>query len=221
MTGQPRLHVEPIGLRAANAWVDRVHRHHGKARGHKFSLVAVDEDGQQRGVAIAGRPVARGLDDGLHLEVLRLATDGCPNACSFLYGAVARVAVAMGYPRCNVLTYILASEPGTSLVAAGWVVDGHVPGRSWSCPTRPRDDRHPLDDKVRWHAAPGHTPAPPPDPSLLDDMLDPPFDECAGGHPGSSYRDGDDVRCRRCGRVLNLATCPHDMAMDYCPTCSR
>ena len=34
------------------------------------------------GVAICGRPVARYLDDGLTLEILRCCTDGTYNACS-------------------------------------------------------------------------------------------------------------------------------------------
>ena len=32
------------------------------------------------GVAVVGRPVARHLDDGLTLEITRVATDGTPNA---------------------------------------------------------------------------------------------------------------------------------------------
>lgn len=146
------LVIVPIGLRAANAFVGEEHRHHPPTRGHKFS-VAVEDEGGLRGVAIAGRPVGRGLDDGRHLEVLRVATDGCPNACSALYGTAARAGVAMGYPRHQILTYTLASEPGTSLKAAGWVPVALVSGRSWDCESRPRIDHHPTEDKIRWHAA--------------------------------------------------------------------
>ena len=63
------------------------------------------------------------------LEVTRLATDGSPNACSFLYGAAARAAVALGYDKIQ--TYILDSEPGTSLLAAGWVSEGEAGGGQW------------------------------------------------------------------------------------------
>lgn len=149
MTG---LRVAPVTLRAANAYVAQHHRHHPPTQGHKFSLSVVDEGGALRGVAIAGRPVARHLDDGLHLEVLRVCTDGAPNACSMLYGAMRRAAVAMGYPRHGVITYTLATESGRSLHAAGWVRDGDVPARSWDRPKRAREDKHPTGAKVRWHA---------------------------------------------------------------------
>lgn len=143
-----RLTIVPVTLREANAFVLRTHRHHGAARGCKFSVGVLDEDGELRGVAIVGRPVARGLDDGWTAEVTRLSTDGCRNACSALYAASWRAAKAMGYLRIG--TYTLASEPGTSLRAAGWRILAEVKGRSWSCPSRPRSDSHPLDDKTLW-----------------------------------------------------------------------
>lgn len=70
-------------LREANEFVDRHHRHNKPTVGCKFALGAA-QDGKLVGVAIAGRPVCRRLDDGKTLEVLRVATDGTPNACSFL-----------------------------------------------------------------------------------------------------------------------------------------
>jgi hypothetical protein len=91
------------------------------------------------------RPVARERDDGVTAEVARLATDGTRNACSFLYGASARASFALGFKRIG--TYILATEPGTSLLGAGWRALGEVRGRTWSCPSRPRVDTHPLQDK--------------------------------------------------------------------------
>src|SRR4051794_9492151 len=103
------LQLAPIGLREANTLVTRWHRHHGPTRGHKFSVAVVDCDGLPHGVAIAGRPVSRALDDGAHLEVLRVATDGTPNVCSMLYGAVRRAAIAMGYAPDRIITYTLES----------------------------------------------------------------------------------------------------------------
>lgn len=50
------------------------------------------------GVAIAGQPIARKLDDGLTIEVRRLCTDGTKDACSKLYGACARVLPGPGLP---------------------------------------------------------------------------------------------------------------------------
>lgn len=151
---QPRLSIVPLTLAAAKEFVGQEHRHHAPPVGHKFSVGVEDEDGTLRGVAVAGRPVARGLDQQRTLEVIRVATDGCPNACSALYGAVARIAKEMGYERHNVITYTLASEPGTSLRAAGWVPDHTVRGRSWDTPSRRREDVAPTEDKTRWRAAP-------------------------------------------------------------------
>ena len=146
-----KLSLCPMPLDEANAFVRALHRHHGKVVGHKFSLGAV-QDGKIVGVCIVGRPVARGRDDGKTLEVTRLCTDGTRNACSFLYGAAARAAFALGYTRIG--TYILASEPGTSLTGAGWRMIGEVRGRSWSCATRPRVDKHPTQPKLLFETTP-------------------------------------------------------------------
>lgn len=145
-----RLSLVPIDLASANVFVEQVHRHHKKVVGHKFSLAAM-LGGNVVGVVIVGRPVARGRDDGWTLEVTRLATDGTRNACSFLYGAAARAAFALGYRRVG--TYILATEPGTTLAAAGWRLVGEVKGRSWSCASRPRVDKHPVADKLLFEVA--------------------------------------------------------------------
>lgn len=156
--GYVRLALSTISLDEANAFVARVHRHHGRVVSHKFSLAALDDAGRVRGVAIVGRPVARGLDDGKTLEVVRLATDEAPNACSFLY---ARAARALGYTR--IVTYVLASETGTSLRASGWTRAADVRGRAWSCESRPRPQQGAFfdgltttvqhEDKVRWEKA--------------------------------------------------------------------
>lgn len=92
------LRLRPISLRDANEYVRKYHRHHKPVAGHKFSI-GCEADGELVGVIIAGRPVSRYLDDGFTLEVTRLCTNGAKNACSFLYGAAARAAAAMGYKR--------------------------------------------------------------------------------------------------------------------------
>ncbi len=149
-TTQTRLTLVPCEKDEANAFVKRHHRHHGEVVGHKFSLAIADESNEVRGVAILGRPVARGLNDGLTLEVYRVATDGCPNACSALWAASWRATKALGYRR--LITYTLKTESGVSLLAAGWRIVGEVKGRSWDCPSRPRVDKHPTQDKFRWEA---------------------------------------------------------------------
>lgn len=147
---QSKLHIVPITLAEANEFVRRHHRHHKPVTGHKFSIAVSDESGTIRGVVIAGRPVARALDDGLTLEVTRCCTDGFPNACSALYAAAWKATKALGYRKIG--TYILSTEPGTSLRAAGWRLIGQAGGGSWNCPSRPRVDMHPTQTKLRWEA---------------------------------------------------------------------
>lgn len=136
-----------IGLDEANAFVSQHHRHHRPVVGHLFSIGASLGDNIV-GVAIVGRPVARMRDDGETAEVTRLCTDGTKDACSFLYGACARAAFALGFRRIG--TYILSSEPGTSLVASGWRLIGERGGGTWHRPGtgRARVDKHPLQTKL-------------------------------------------------------------------------
>ena len=99
------------------------------------------------GVAICGRPVSRHYDDGLTLEINRLCTDGTRNACSKLYGACVRTAVAMGYER--VITYTLQSENGASLKASNFICEGIAGGKHWTG-TRNRNIGNPEEMKIRW-----------------------------------------------------------------------
>lgn len=122
-------------MKTANAFVQQYHRHHKPTRGHKFSI-GVSDNGALVGVAICGRPVARRLDDGYTLEVNRLCTDGTPNACSILYAAAYRAARAMGYNK--VITYILDTENGTSLKAAGYTCEGRAGGLEWNGAKAPK-----------------------------------------------------------------------------------
>lgn len=151
------LCIRPITLREANAYVGQFHRHNQPTTGHKWSLACYD-GGRLCGVAIAGQPIARKLDDGATIEVRRVCTDGTRNACSKLYGACARVAKEMGYRK--VITYTLVSEPGTSLKASGWKDCGEAGGTSWDMPSRHREEyqetlfgtvrKYPNEKKIRW-----------------------------------------------------------------------
>lgn len=122
--------IRPIELVDANGYIQKHHRHHKPVVGHRFSLSAW-KDGIMCGVAIVGRPVARNAGNPLEVvEVTRLCTDGTKNACSFLYSAAARVAKEMGY--LKIQTYVLESEHGTSLKAAGWTKEESLRGgRAW------------------------------------------------------------------------------------------
>lgn len=83
--------IVPITLKQANAFISAHHRHAGPTRGHRFSI-GLNRGDELVGVAVAGRPVARGLDDGLTLEVTRLCVVDAPNGCSQLLGAIVRAA---------------------------------------------------------------------------------------------------------------------------------
>ena len=146
--GSVRLTVVPCTLDEAQEFIARHHRHHGPPQGHKFSVAVADEAGVIRGVATVGRPVARLLDDGWTLEVNRVATDGCPNACSALYGAARRATFALGYRK--LITYTLPEEGGVSLRASNWKCIGVAGGGSWNSPSRPRVDKAPTQQKLRW-----------------------------------------------------------------------
>lgn len=117
------LAVVPLTLKAANDFVALHHRHHGPITAglDYFRIGATDAEGVLRAVAIVSRPPNRNSDDGTTCEVVRLSSDGSRNACSFLYGACARVAREMGFQR--MITYTLESESGASLRAAGWKLE--------------------------------------------------------------------------------------------------
>lgn len=142
------IELRPAYRDEVRPFIREHHRHHGIPVGHLWFHGAHDDDGRLVGVAVVGRPVARALDDHLTMEVTRLCTDGTPNACSLLYAAARRAAIAKGYRRG--LTYILSSENGGSLEGAGWRYLWTVKGRSWDTPGRPRTDKHPTEDKAAY-----------------------------------------------------------------------
>lgn len=188
--GAVRLHIIPMTYADACAAVARLHRHHQPPRGHKFSLGVTTPDGHLAGVAIVGRPVARGYDNGYTLEVTRVATDGTPNACSALYGAARRATRAMGYTR--LITYTHDTETGASLRGAGWRPVAHRPARpGWNHPTRPRHNHH-TDNTARllWETT---TPTRDETPSQLRDKTQQP-NRCHCGKPLQTAQTGRPAR---------------------------
>ena len=141
------LELTPITLKKANEFVNLFHRHHKAVTGHKFSI-GCSRKGQLVGVVIVGRPVSRHLDDGKTVEVNRLCTIGVKNACSILYAAAARAAKAMGYSK--IITYILESENGGSLKAAGWKCAGLAGGIEWTGERKPPAPLYPQEKKLRF-----------------------------------------------------------------------
>lgn len=151
-----QLRARPLTIKQANDYIVAHHRHHKPVTGHRFSIgveeVIVDGDVTVYalvGIAVVGRPVSRGCDPYRVAEVTRLATDGTKNACSFLYASAARAAQAMGFDLIQ--TYILDTEDGTSLKAAGWTKVGEVYGREWKrADGDPRRTDQPNTAKTRW-----------------------------------------------------------------------
>lgn len=109
--------IVPCTLREASAFVGSFHRHNKPPQGGLFAMGA--SDGRRLvGVAIVGRPVARGFQNGETCEVTRCcvlddAPKGTPSA---LYGAAWRAARALGWRR--LVTYTLQAESGASLRGA-------------------------------------------------------------------------------------------------------
>ena len=145
-----QLSVRPLTLKQANQFILNWHRHHKPVIGHRFSLGVYDQEQMLHGVVIVGRPVARNAGDPYQIaEVTRLATDGTPNCCSFLYGAAARISKEMGFSKIQ--TYILEDEPGVSLKASGWDLVATTTGGQWKhSDGKPRRVDQPDCKKTRW-----------------------------------------------------------------------
>lgn len=154
--------LQPITQKEAFRFIKDHHRTHEAPAGWLFGI-AVNDGKRVVGVVVVGRPVSRVLDNGYTAEVLRccvmenlprvIGSDGrkhAPSVSSMLYGAAVRAARAMGYKR--IITYLLKSEPGVSLRAAGWQFLYDTKGGSWDCPSRPRVDTHPIEQKQLWEA---------------------------------------------------------------------
>lgn len=141
-----RLQAVPLTLSQAKYFIDLFHRHHKPPVGHRWSIGAIVA-GRLVGVVVVGRPVARKTPQYTIAEVTRLCTDGTKNACSFLYSRAARIAKEMGFERIQ--TFVLPSESGVSLVAAGWKFDGICHTASWQTRGGRRSDQ-PADPKHRW-----------------------------------------------------------------------
>jgi hypothetical protein len=148
------LQTVPVTLTEAIAYVDNFHRHNKGPQGGLFAIGASNGDGLV-GVAIVGRPVARALQDGYTAEITRVCVhDKAPRNCnSFLYSACWRAARAMGYSK--IITYTLASESGSSLKGAGFVIVAEIAGRceksAWQGPDRAREWQPVYGQlKLRW-----------------------------------------------------------------------
>ena len=73
------LRVVPTTLKAAKAFVAKLHRHNKPPTGHKFSI-GLESDGVLCGVAVAGRPIAH-----LYLATIFVGTDGSIQSSAATY----------------------------------------------------------------------------------------------------------------------------------------
>lgn len=142
-----KMDLIPIFQKEAFEFIDKIHRHNKKPQGSVVQI-GLTNGNQLIGVVILGRPINKTLQDGYTLEITRLATDGTKNACSKLYAAAWRAAKAIGYRK--VITYILNTQPGTSLKASGWTLIGQRGGGTWNRPNRQRLDKHSLQPKLLY-----------------------------------------------------------------------
>lgn len=125
-----KVDVRPVAIKDA-LWINKAwHRRQPKLQGAMWAVRALI-DGEVVGTGIVGHPQARLSADGETLEVLRVAVrEGAVNACSAIYGAIAKAARGMGC--AELLTFIHADESGHSLKAAGWIEVGQSDGGEWS-----------------------------------------------------------------------------------------
>lgn len=143
------MKVIPISLKEANKFIEKYHRHNKKVVRDKFRI-GLQKNGELIGVANAGRPVARLLDDGETIEVRRVCVkNGYKNACSMLYARIVKIAILMGYKK--IITYTLTKESQSSLKAIGAKIEGRVRPGTWSRQNRQRKEQKVyLEPKIRW-----------------------------------------------------------------------
>jgi hypothetical protein len=140
------MELRPISIRDAGRVVREWHRHLDAPQGARFAVAAWKDD-RLVGVALVGNPIARLAMNGTTAEVIRVATDGTENACSFLYSRAKRAAQALGFTR--VVTKTLPEESGASLRAVGAVATGTTRAQQWDRENR-RRKQHPQAPKLRW-----------------------------------------------------------------------
>lgn len=146
--------LRALSLGEANHLLVALDPAQGPVRSHKFAIALEDDDGVVRGVAIAGPPTDQLLSTSCRLEVIRVATDGTPNAAVALYRTAARAGVAIGYRPSDIhtytYTYTSTGHLAAALRSAGWVPITAHPGSSRR---HPGHRNHLAGTQTRWHAA--------------------------------------------------------------------
>lgn len=139
----------PVTLAQANSFVSMFHRHNKPVVGARLWLGLMLGD-ELIGVAIAGRPLARTIDDGKTLDISRVCVkEGFPNANSMLYGRMKKIGQLMGYRR--IITYTLKTEAQSSLLAIGATPNEATKPHQWTTPSRGRYQSQIYNvEKIRW-----------------------------------------------------------------------
>src|SRR5574338_1486020 len=113
------LELVPVTLTDAKRLVNEHHEHSDTTQKQTWKFgTGSAADGELVGVAMVGRPTARGLDQYRAVEITRvcLIEKGFyRNAASMLYGAACRMAAAGGY--LVAYTYTLEEEDAASVRA--------------------------------------------------------------------------------------------------------
>lgn len=143
-----RFDIREVSLRTARILCDANHSHHEPAHAGKWALGAFD-NGVCVCVAVVARPVARMLDTGNVLEVVRLASDGSTRgAASALLRACVAEAANRGVHR--VVSYTLLGELGACYRAARWRPVALTRGGNWGRASRSRNEAKQPGAKARW-----------------------------------------------------------------------
>lgn len=75
-------------------------------------------------------------------------TDGTKKCVQFFVSAAWRAARNLGYKK--LITYILVSETGSSLKAAGWKCVGECGGKRWNGRSAPKVDLYPGTNEITF-----------------------------------------------------------------------
>lgn len=152
-TVDPGLALCDVEWAEAREFVRTHHRHNAPPPGWKFGA-GLTSGSELVAVMMAGRPVAPNIDHRTVIEITRVCVKDLQphglgwNACSMLYGFACQEARRRGYLRA--ITYTRPDEPGTSLIAAGFVRNGMTKGGTWHRKNRPRPNAPLPCPKQRW-----------------------------------------------------------------------
>lgn len=153
------LNVSPISIERAcelnMVWHSRLPKIEPSNvfRNKDYCCYRAECDGVIYAVAIWSSPVARGLNDGMTLELRRfaIAQDAPKNTGSRVLSVMTRLIKASMPHISRLVSYQDVSvHTGTIYAAAGWQKAATRRAGEWSCVSRPRAATQANSPKVRW-----------------------------------------------------------------------